>query len=104
MTKVVFYEKDEKLRGFLIKDHSGYDEEGYDIVCASVSSAAYLTANTLTEIVGAKADIALREAYFRFIGTDKLEESENHLKGLNLHLESLAGDYSEYISCKTETV
>ena len=63
MTKVVFYEKDEMLGGFLIKDHSGYDDEGYDIVCASVSSAAYLTANTLTEIVGAKADIKGEEAY-----------------------------------------
>ncbi len=104
MTKVVFYEKDEKLTGFLIKDHSGYEEEGYDIVCASVSSAAYLTANTLTEIVGAKAEIDLREAYFRFMLKDKLEESENHLKGLRLHLESLAGEYNEYITCKTETV
>ena len=104
MTKVVFYEKDEKLTGFLIKDHSGYDDEGYDIVCASVSSAAYLTANTLTEIVGAKADIEVREAYFRFILKDKFDESENHLKGLKLHLESLAQDYSQYISCKTETV
>ena len=104
MTKVVFYKKDEKLTGFLIKDHSGYDEEGYDIVCASVSSVAYLTANTLTEIVGAKADIDLREAYFKFVVTDKLDESENHLKGLKLHLESLAQDYSDYVSCKTETV
>ena len=104
MTKVVFYEKDEKLQGFLIKDHSGYDDEGYDIVCASVSSAAYMTANTLTEIVGAKAEIEVREAYFRFILTDKFSEAENHLKGLKLHLESLAQDYSEYISCKTETV
>ncbi len=104
MTKVVFYKQDEKLRGFLIKDHSGYDEEGYDIVCASVSSAAYLTANTLTEIVGAKAEIDLREAYFKFILTSKFDEAENHLKGLKLHLESLAQDYSDYISCKTETV
>ena len=104
MTKVVFYEQDEKLRGFLIKEHSGYDEEGYDIVCASISSAAYLTANTLTEIVGAKADIELREAYFKFILKDKFTEAENHLKGLKLHLESLAEDYSDYISCKTETV
>lgn len=104
MTKVVFYEKDEKLQGFLIKDHSGYDDEGYDIVCASVSSAAYMTANTLTEIVGAKAEIEVREAYFRFILTDKFSEAENHLKGLKLHLESLAQDYSQYISCKTETV
>ena len=104
MTKVVFYGQDDKLTGFLIKDHSGYDEEGYDIVCASVSSAAYLTANTLTEIVGAKADIQVREAHFRFILKDKLEEAQAHLKGLRLHLESLAGDYDEYITCKTETV
>ncbi len=104
MTKVVFYEADEKLIGFLITDHSGYDDEGYDIVCASISSAAYLTANTLTEIVGAKADIEVREAYFRFLLKDKADEAQSHLKGLRLHLESLAGDYSEYISCKTETV
>ena len=104
MTKVVFYEKDEMLKGFLIKDHSGYDEEGYDIVCASVSSAAYLTANTLTEIVGAEADIRVEEAYLKFILKDKAEEAQAHLRGLRLHLESLAGDYSEYISCKTETV
>ena len=104
MTKVVFYEQDDKLKGFLIKDHSGYDEEGYDIVCASVSSAAYLTANTLTEIVGAKADIKVEEAHFRFILKDKIEEAQTHLKGLKLHLESLAGDYDEYLTCKTETV
>ncbi len=104
MTKVVFYETDEKLRGFLITDHSGYDDEGYDIVCSAVSSAAYLTANTLTEIVGVKADIEVREAYFRFILGDKFSEAESHLKGLKLHLESLAGEYDQYISCKTETV
>ena len=104
MTKVVFYEKDDKLTGFLIKDHSGYDDEGYDIVCASVSSAAYLTANTLTEIVGAKADIKVEEAYLKFVLKDKLAEAQAHLKGLKLHLESLAGDYDEYITCKTETV
>ncbi len=104
MTKAVFYEKDEKLIGFLIREHSGYDEEGYDIVCASVSSAAYLTANTLTEIVGAAADIDLREAYFEFILKDKFNEGQSHLQGLRLHLSSLAGDYSEFISCQTETV
>ena len=104
MTKIVFYKKDENLIGFLIKDHSGYDEEGYDIVCASVSSAAYLTANTLTEIVGAKANIDLKEAYFSFVLKDKIGEGQSHLKGLKLHLESLAQDYSDYISCKTEAV
>ncbi len=104
MTKVVFYEKDEKLIGFLITEHSGYDEEGYDIICASISSAAYLTANTLTDIVGAAADIDLKEAYFKFILKDKLDEGQSHLEGLRLHFSSLAGDYSKYISCQTKTV
>ncbi len=104
MTKVVFYEVDDRLSGFLITDHSGYDDEGYDIVCASISSAAYLTANTLTEIVGAKADIEVRDAYFKFVLVDKFDSAQSHLEGLRLHLKSLAGDYPKYISCKTQTV
>lgn len=104
MTKVVFYKVDDKLSGFLITNHSGYDDEGYDIVCASISSAAYLTANTLTEILGVKADIEVRDAYFKFVLKDKFNEAQSHLEGLRLHLKSLAGDYPEYISCKTQTV
>lgn len=104
MTKVVFYKGDDRLSGFLITNHSGYNDEGNDIVCASVSSAAYLTANTLTDILGAKADIEVRDAYFKFILLDKFNEAQSHLEGLRLHLESLAGDYPKYISCKTQTV
>lgn len=88
--------------GYLIKRHSRYDDEGHDIVCASISSAAYLTANTLTDIVGAKADIVVKDARFKFILLDKLDESQSHLKGLRLHLESLAGEYPKNISCKTK--
>ena len=104
MITVTIYKHSGQYRGFRCEGHAGYAEEGYDIVCASVSSAAYLTANTLTEIVGAKADIKVEEAYLKFILKDKLEEAQAHLKGLRLHLESLAGDYDEYITCKTETV
>lgn len=104
MTKVVFDKKGDQLIGFLITEHSGFDDEGSDIVCASISSAAYLTANTLTEIVGAKADIEVKDAYFKFVLVDSFDQSQSHLKGLRLHLKSLAGDYPEYISCKTQTV
>jgi DNA-binding LytR/AlgR family response regulator len=46
----------------------------------------------------------LKEAYFSFALKDKIGKGQSHLKGLKLHLESLAQDYSDYISCKTETV
>lgn len=104
MIKVVFYEKDNLICGFRMAGHSGFDEEGRDIICASVSSGAYLTANTLTEIVGATADITVEDGLMEFILKDKLHESQSHLQGLKLHIHSLAQDYKKFISCKTETV
>ena len=38
------------LQGFFMEGHAECGEPGQDIVCAAVSSAAYLVANTLTEI------------------------------------------------------
>ena len=40
-----------------INGHSGSAASGEDIVCAAVSSAAYLTANTITEILHADASV-----------------------------------------------
>ena len=36
--------------GFSLQGHAGCGEAGGDIVCAAVSSAAYLTVNTLTDV------------------------------------------------------
>ncbi|MFR2561614.1 MAG: ribosomal-processing cysteine protease Prp [Anaeromassilibacillus sp.] len=49
--------------GFRISGHSGSGEEGNDIICAAVSSAAYMTANTVTEIIGVEAQVAAEEGY-----------------------------------------
>ena len=42
-------------KGFSCNGHSGFSYEGMDIVCAAISSAAYLTANTVTEVIHADA-------------------------------------------------
>ena len=36
--------------GFSMEGHAEYGEAGEDIVCAAVSSAAYLVVNTLTDV------------------------------------------------------
>ena len=54
MTRVKFLFKNGSLSGYEIKGHSTNcvdDLEG-KIVCSAVSSAAYMTANTITEIIG----------------------------------------------------
>ncbi len=47
--------------GFNLKGHSTADAEDEigKLVCASISSAAYLTVNTITDVIGDKAEIDL---------------------------------------------
>ena len=52
MTKYKFLTDEKGIYGFIIKGHSGYGEQGGDIVCAAVSSAAYMVINTITDIFG----------------------------------------------------
>ena len=46
-----FANADGALLGFSVLGHSGLAQEGEDILCAAVSSAAYMTANTVLEIL-----------------------------------------------------
>ncbi len=104
MTKVTFYFEDELLIGFHITGHSSkdaFDDEGR-IVCSAVSSAAYMAANTITEIVGAKADIRVSEAEMVLKVKNEFEGCLPILSGLMLHLENLSKQYSDYIVLTTE--
>ena len=61
MIQVEFSVHDHAPVGFCISGHAGAGSAGRDIVCAAVSSAAYMAANTLTDVVGAQPDIALAD-------------------------------------------
>lgn len=56
-----------------------------------------MAANTLTEIVKAKADIDVSDGFMSVQIQSKLSEAQQILEGLRLHLESLAGDYPDNI-------
>lgn len=88
-----------RLLGFSMAGHAGYGEEGEDIVCAAVSSAAYLTVNTITEILHV-APLALRveegEMFFRIEQKDE-PSCREYLAGLKLHLTQLEEQYSGYL-------
>ena len=100
MIKATFYKRGKILCGFEISGHSGYDEEGADIICASVSSVAYMAVNTITDVIGDKADISISDGYFRFTTDSSRNETKVVLEGLNLHVKALADDYCEYIICE----
>lgn len=97
MIKARFFTEGDFLTGFEIKGHSGYSEAGSDIICAAVSSAAYMAANTITEIIGLQADITLNDDGFLKLVIKPEGQSQTILRGLKLHLEALSQEYPENI-------
>ncbi len=61
MIKAVFYKDNGRLSGFSVSGHAGYGTRGNDVACASVSSAAQLVCNTVTEYFGDSAEINVLE-------------------------------------------
>lgn len=106
MTTVRFYFANEVLYGFEIKGHSTFDEDDEQgrLVCASISSAAYMTANTVTEIIGANADISVDEEKGEMIlkVLSEIESCATVLMGFMFHIEQLSKQYDDYITVTTE--
>lgn len=86
---------------FDIEGHAGYKPAGEDIVCAAVSSAAYLTVNTLTEVFGVDANATEEDGKLvcSFSGS---KDAVRLLKGLRLHLEQLQEQYPKHVKVTTE--
>ncbi len=106
MTEVRFLYLNEILIGFHIKGHStaSAEDEIGRLVCASISSAAYLTANTVTEIVGAKAvaDVDEEKGEMLFKVNSDYEEALPMLLGFRLHMEQLSNQFTDYIKIISE--
>jgi uncharacterized protein YsxB (DUF464 family) len=100
MNKVKFFVNDNNaLTGFTVSGHSGFAESGKDIVCAAISSAVIMTANTITEVLKLSADVAEDDGYVSVKFTDSsYEQAQDLLRGLELHLTQLSKIYPSNIS------
>ena len=97
MIRVRFHTADDAIVGFSLSGHAGWGANGQDIVCAAVSSAAYMTANTVTEILGATANITVDDGYMDVRLTDKIADCQDILSGFRLHLEALQEQYPKRV-------
>ena len=107
MIKAEFRYSDGLLRGFTIKDHSGYDEHGRDIVCAAVSSAAYMTANTLTEVAALPCTVTEEDGHMKLcLSQDDAKDTaaQTVLSGFLLHLNALGRAYADCMDIKISEV
>ncbi len=88
------------LLGFDIYGHAERNACGKDIVCAAVSSAAFMVANTISEVIKVPADIKVYDC-----GEMRLQVNEKDaalccdvLLGFKLHMVNLEEQYPKNIS------
>ena len=97
MIRVKFLIGNNRLTGFEIKGHAMFAESGKDVVCAAVSSAAYMAANTVTEIIGAKAKAVAVDGAMHFEVCEECDKCLAVLKGFELHMTELSKQYPQNI-------
>ena len=99
MTSVKFFADKIGLYGFEISGHSSKDCDDINgkIVCSAVSSAAYMAANTVEEIIGDKCEAVVDEALMNFEVINPSDASRKVLEGLRLHLTELSKQYRDRI-------
>lgn len=107
MIKVKFFHSQSGIPyGFDINGHSGYSARGTDIVCASVSSAAYMTANTITDILLVQADISVDKngSMTLRIPEGDAQKTKDILLGFELHIKELSKQYDRNVTITTTEV
>lgn len=102
MTRCEFFTENDRITGFSVSGHSGYAEEGADIVCAAVSAVVSMAEATINDVCGAKAKVREKDADSRITLTlpascDEEDSVQAVLSGMMLTLCSLRDDYPDYI-------
>ena len=97
MIRVTFRTRQEQLTGFRITGHAGAGTAGEDIVCAAVSSAAYMTVNTLTDVLDLPAAITVEDGLMDVTVTGDATAAQALLSGFRLHMTALQETYPQRV-------
>ena len=105
MTTVSFHLEGSRIVGFEVKGHSGYADEGSDIVCAAVTSAVRLCECAINDVLGLEASVKVRQKDASIslklpgsLGQTNESTCQALLTALMVYLAELHEEYPENIS------
>ena len=104
MTHVEMIYDNNIIIGFRMKGHAGYNTEGPDILCASLSTASQMTINGILDWIGVDVDEAVKEEnqvdgilHFE-VGSSYTSATTNQLfKSFEMYIEQLEEQYGKYV-------
>ena len=97
MIKIEFFSGINGLCGFEASGHALGGDAGENVICAFVSSACLMAANTVTDIIGLDSDAQSDDGYLKLMILENASSAQDVLNGLKLHLTELQKDYPENI-------
>lgn len=91
MVRVRFTFRGNKISGFMVSGHAGYERAGRNVPCAAVSSAVQMAVNTVTDVLGVEASVTVLENRITLRLPEDLAPEMNArcqavLEGLRVHL------------------
>ena len=104
MTTVTFHTQGSRITGFDAEGHSGYAQEGEDIVCSAVTSAVRLVECVLNDVMGLCAAVKVNEKTAHIslripgsLGQTAENACQTLLTGMMVYLTELHNEYPDYI-------
>lgn len=103
ITISLFRNQQHKIVRFTVSGHAGYSERGTDIVCASVTTAAFTAVNGLTDVLKVQASVEVQEGYLscrlpEVMTTGERQSADLLLESMVLTFENLAEQYGDYVT------
>lgn len=95
---ITLSDSDGKITQFTVDGHSGFAERGRDIVCASVSTAVWLTINGIEKQNLAQLSYEESDGFVKcIIGHNRSEGADILLNSLVMFITELSGQYKDFL-------
>lgn len=108
MTNVVFKKVNDKIYGFSITGHSGYDEKDYDIVCSAISVISQTIVIGITDVLKINTKYKIKDG---FLQLDLKNHSDEEIDKCQVLLETMLAGlksteicYSQFLKVDIEEV
>lgn len=106
MTNITFYKNDNgDIVKYIFSGHTGFDVQGYDIVCSAMSVLALTGINALESICNIDVKHEIEDGYLEVSLPENLNDSKRHeanivLETILVGVKSTMESYPDYITLK----
>ena len=101
MTKVEIFRKNGSIVGYKASGHSGYSEQGSDIICSAITTSLQMTLAGIQEVLKLEPKFKINDGFLdvdlRNISQNKFTEINILTESMALFLKELAKQYPKYI-------